>query len=347
MKSHRSISSITCFCLDWHKNFSNAFNNILVEPLLPYVTINTKSWDGIGLEQQEISQLNKSVPIIFAQLPPPKEILEKQDYQIIWIPMWDHAKMYSDDWWNSLPKNMKIIAFSDAIWLKAKKAGLKTIRLKYFKNPEVFEKCNWNNGRIALYWNRTGMISPKLIIKITEILELKQLLFLSCIDPRIPTEAHFELPKRIRKTDVITFDKLMAQSQYLQLLSYANIFVSPRVSEGVGMTFLEAMATGCAVLAYDAPSMNEYISSGLNGFLISAAQSSIISRIKNYSIKFINNQFFSKPSFPFTLTEGINLNFLLDADLFTIGKNARESQLLGYYSWKQQIPEYASFILER
>src|SRR6202012_2876394 len=38
--------------------------------------------------------------------------------------------------------------------------------------------------------------------------------------------------------------------------------------EGVGITFLEAMARGCAVVAYDAPTMNEYIESGKTGVLL-------------------------------------------------------------------------------
>jgi glycosyltransferase involved in cell wall biosynthesis len=33
------------------------------------------------------------------------------------------------------------------------------------------------------------------------------------------------------------------------------------------MTYLEAMASGCAVLSYDGPTMNEYIQHGDNGFL--------------------------------------------------------------------------------
>ncbi|MBN1440312.1 MAG: glycosyltransferase [Anaerolineales bacterium] len=54
---------------------------------------------------------------------------------------------------------------------------------------------------------------------------------------------------------------------------------SPRgTSEGVGLTFLEALGRGCAVFAYDAPTMSEYIAHGENGFLLRRRGRSLWSR---------------------------------------------------------------------
>jgi hypothetical protein len=57
------------------------------------------------------------------------------------------------------------------------------------------------------------------------------------------------------------------KGEYKALLARANVFIAPRVSEGIGMALLEAMAQGMLVLAHDAPTNNEYISSWLNGIL--------------------------------------------------------------------------------
>ena len=47
----------------------------------------------------------------------------------------------------------------------------------------------------------------------------------------------------------------------------AAFYIAPRVYEGIGMSFLEAMARGRCVVAADHPTMNEYIEHGKTGFL--------------------------------------------------------------------------------
>ena len=47
----------------------------------------------------------------------------------------------------------------------------------------------------------------------------------------------------------------------------AAFYIAPRVQEGIGMSFLEAMARGRCVVAADHPTMNEYIEHGKTGFL--------------------------------------------------------------------------------
>ena len=46
-----------------------------------------------------------------------------------------------------------------------------------------------------------------------------------------------------------------------------GIYIAPRFQEGIGMSFLEAMAMGRCVIAVNEPTMNEYIKPGKTGFL--------------------------------------------------------------------------------
>jgi hypothetical protein len=57
------------------------------------------------------------------------------------------------------------------------------------------------------------------------------------------------------------------KSDYQSLLASSNVFIAPRVAEGIGIALLEAMARGMVVFAHDAPTNNEYISNGVNGIL--------------------------------------------------------------------------------
>jgi glycosyltransferase involved in cell wall biosynthesis len=52
-----------------------------------------------------------------------------------------------------------------------------------------------------------------------------------------------------------------------KVLSDHNVFFAPRRHEGIGLSFLEAMSLGMAVVAPDNPTMNEYIQSGESGYL--------------------------------------------------------------------------------
>lgn len=47
-----------------------------------------------------------------------------------------------------------------------------------------------------------------------------------------------------------------------------NVYIAPRPAEGIGWSFLEAMAAGMLVLSRSAPTMNEYISNWHTGVLI-------------------------------------------------------------------------------
>ncbi len=55
----------------------------------------------------------------------------------------------------------------------------------------------------------------------------------------------------------------------MDIVSACNVYIAPRLFEGIGFSFLEAMSMGKAVIAADHPTMNEYIIHGVNGYLFS------------------------------------------------------------------------------
>lgn len=56
-------------------------------------------------------------------------------------------------------------------------------------------------------------------------------------------------------------------TDYLKTIARCGYYLAPRSTEGIGMSFLEAMGLGLCVLSPDRPTMNEYIISGHNGIL--------------------------------------------------------------------------------
>jgi glycosyltransferase involved in cell wall biosynthesis len=74
-------------------------------------------------------------------------------------------------------------------------------------------------------------------------------------------------PEDVKKYHIQFVEKWGSREDYWDTLNQCNVYIAPRVTEGIGMSFLEAMAMGIAVAAADKPTMNEYISHGDNGFL--------------------------------------------------------------------------------
>ena len=60
---------------------------------------------------------------------------------------------------------------------------------------------------------------------------------------------------------------LPEKADLIKLISKAAYYVAPRKHEGIGMSFLDAMAMGRCVIAPNYPTMNEYIDVGINGVL--------------------------------------------------------------------------------
>jgi glycosyltransferase involved in cell wall biosynthesis len=318
------------FCMYWHINMSDAFREFLVKPLSPWVSIELTPWDG----EKVFSELKAGETIAFCQLPPPQEILDSASkYSITWLPMWDHAKGYSQQWWNGLPKTIKVVAFSREVADKAKTAGLPLIELQYFINPLLHPRANWEKERVLLYWNRTGMIGPKLLRRLCDSLSVDRLLFLPTLDPYIPEDRFYILPRKLGRTEVEVI-RHTNREEFLARTSSANIFIAPRISEGVGISFLEKMAKGAAVFAFKAPTMSEYILDGKNGYYFSDKQPT----------KSLHERLTGK-SLPYTLSErSQDWKRITALDLKALGDRAREDHVIGYRRWQKSISTFADFI---
>ena len=71
----------------------------------------------------------------------------------------------------------------------------------------------------------------------------------------------------IEKFQITFSDWFDTREEMLELIREKAIYVAPREYEGIGMSFLEAMAMGKLVVANNQPTMNEYIENGKTGLL--------------------------------------------------------------------------------
>lgn len=65
--------------------------------------------------------------------------------------------------------------------------------------------------------------------------------------------------------DNVIFEGFVSESRKHELLSQASIFAAPTLYEGFGVSVLEAMASGCAVVTSDTWGVRDFVESGTNG----------------------------------------------------------------------------------
>jgi hypothetical protein len=354
MKPH-----VCVFMSEWHAHYSSAFRVVSTEPLAPYLELETVEWDCREIRQP----IPGGAALLFQQYPPPVSLLNDTKAHIVWTPMLDHAAWLPLEWWENLPKHVRIVAFSDWVENICRHFDLPVLRLKHYKNPEDYPAADWGGARSMFYWNRRGLFKAGLLEILCNKLGIEDFYFRADVDPNAPKDAAYHLPGQFGKTRVHEIGGFDDTSRYMEILRRSQVYLAPREIEGIGMTFLEAMASGCAVLSFDGRTMNEYIQQGKNGFLLRPAiprlfggpRRSLFKRFKNGlrrsamnlrdpSMLWFHFPFGEWQSYP--LDEHTDLSCLEGCDLEQVGQAARQSQVEGFHLWQEALPEYARFISE-
>lgn len=94
-----------------------------------------------------------------------------------------------------------------------------------------------------------------------------------------PEKARLEAAaKALGVADRVTFLGAVANPALPALYRRAAIFVSPSLEEGFGLTLVEAMACGCAVIASDLPATRDIVVDGETGLTVPPGDSTAIAR---------------------------------------------------------------------
>jgi glycosyltransferase involved in cell wall biosynthesis len=252
--------------------------------------------------------------------------------------MWDDARNYAPQVWANFPKSVRIAALSEHLANVTRRAGFQVLDLKYYKDPAQFPPVQWQGERVLFYWNRTGMVGPGFLEKLCHALSVDRLIFRGDIDPIFGESIRYRLPEHLNGTSVETLPFLQSKEAYYRALDRANLVIAPRLSEGIGMVFLEALARGCAVFAADSATMNEYITHGEDGYLLPSLSVSPEERqAPGFAKRVLAN---------FPITDLQNWEEIAQLDVARVGKTARENHAAGFTRWKASLPDFARFITE-
>lgn len=180
--------------------------------------------------------------------------------QWVFFPMYDAVENATFDFWFSF-KEAKIINFSKTLHEKIKSFGLDTHYIQYF--PQPIEKKEPSQKGVVYFWQRVSSIQLALVEKLFSKIKLKKIFLHKALDP----SHHFEEPSQELQEKIEYSSWYNTKEEMLKSCQKASIYIAPRPTEGIGMSFLEAMAMGLCVVANNKPTMNEYIEHKKTGIL--------------------------------------------------------------------------------
>lgn len=328
----RRGSVVRVLMLEWHYSTSPAFEELLLAPLGGEFDFRVTPWDGESLPDVVQEDLDGGVRhFVFCQMPPPSRFPWTDDSVVTWIPMWDQAISYEHRWWRSFSKNVRVVALSSPVASLAMAADLETLELRYY--PRVPDPSPaGRQERVLFYWNRRGLISERLLARLCDALEVQQVVFQRNPDPGAEAGADY-VPSATFPVPVEVIEGNLPREVFQTQIDLCSIFIAPRALEGVGVSQLEAMARGCVVVALDAPTMNEYITDGVNGILLRPAG------LRDSAVRIARRGSYRPGASDFQ-----QFGRLARTSLPELGRSARQSIAEGRARWLGALPAYANFI---
>lgn len=191
---------------------------------------------------------------------------------LTFVPMYDSIDLDDIDMWRRL-EGVKIISLCNALQRKAAAHNGNSLYVQYYpenKSTGIPKKT----GSGVFFWPRNRGVGWKDVKQLLGNYQSGFVHLHKAMDPGQRVEYPTEIENRAYNISYSSW--FPKHSDYLGLLSRFTFYVAPRLREGIGVSFLEAMSQGCVVIAADRPTMNEYIQDGKNGFLYDPERPSML-----------------------------------------------------------------------
>lgn len=190
--------------------------------------------------------------------------------RFIIAPMYDGAVGRPVEFWRQFV-DAQFISFSRVHHEVLQRCGCRTAYFQYFPEPGPSRSYDFAEPLSAFFWERRPAHEPTLqrVVKLCNELGITSLHLHAAPDlgqtvgQRLSRPATFVMDQ-VRVTASRWFED---RSELDRVAERAHFFFAPRALEGIGMSFLEAMARGQIVVAPDNPTMNEYIRHRTSGIL--------------------------------------------------------------------------------
>jgi len=199
--------------------------------------------------------------LICWQVMPSRSFINQISYKkAILFPMYDAVVGTTKEMWMDY-SDFITINFSKTLHEKLLTYGVQSYYIQYFPEPKKI--TNWGEQNSLFFWQRIHEVNINLLLKVCSGLDLHHVHIHKALDP----EKFFIEPREDLDYTFTYSDWFDDKEEMNELILSSAFYAAPRLYEGIGMSFLEAMAMGRCVVAPNLPTMNEYIEDGKTGFL--------------------------------------------------------------------------------
>ncbi|KAA8607352.1 glycosyltransferase [Salipiger aestuarii] len=251
---------------------SNFFQDILQDRFdLHTIFVDPGSYDLDALIA-EIEQAVVPGAVVYVwQLDFLAPLLLAMNLPVVCSPMFDGSGGLPALHWDLL-RGVRFVNFSLRLHEAARGGGAKSLHAKFFPKPRA--PIDFGTGLRGFFWRRRP--EHRVDLQLVDQIFGSALTSLHIHDvPDTPAGEAIPLNTdglRYPVTRSVWFDD---PAEMQQVMDRCNFYIGPRLTEGIGMGFLEAMASGMLVAANDAPTHDEYISNGLNGILFNTSSQDV------------------------------------------------------------------------
>lgn len=193
--------------------------------------------------------------------------------KVLIVPMYDGTGEMPLIHWLSMRDGL-FLNFSEVLHKTHVGLGLQSSYTRYYPNPTDYPRfsSSSNNGNSLFFWERqptSGFSVDWLAYQLNrQNFSPKEIHIHQSPDPGQYAKRHSSLIEDIFPGKNITTSTWYEnKNEFLRNLSKFGIYVAPRKAEGIGFSFIDAMACGMVVMAHDKPTMNEYVLNDKNGII--------------------------------------------------------------------------------
>lgn len=234
-----------------------------------------KGWrGGSQLPFDQICEAGFDGAVVFQSESAAEELAKRKPrFPVVYIPMWDSSACEPRTFWTRKLKGVRIVAFCRWQAERLARWGVDVKTVRFY--PEVQQSASGQReGKLrGVFWWRRGHLGFRSVSRLCDEEQFASLHVHLGPDPgEVLDESELEdspLPVTLSRWGEDA-------SVYRQAVEAADVVFAPRWSEGIGMAALEAMAAGKAVVAPDRPTMNEYITHGVNGYLVAPGETAAL-----------------------------------------------------------------------
>jgi glycosyltransferase involved in cell wall biosynthesis len=194
----------------------------------------------------------------------PEELEALGADRVVFVPMYDDIPLDEAYW--SKYRQFKVFCFSSTLERLLVSYGLTAWGARYYSELPLPVEHEWDELS-AFFWQRYEALDWRLV----KVL-MGDTRFSHVHLHWTPTDEHENEPPPLTEQELAS-GRFQVSSwfkdseEYHTLVSRANVFFASRLTEGIGLSFVEAMAMGLCVAAPCRPTMSEYIENGVNGLL--------------------------------------------------------------------------------